>query len=211
MTDDDLAQLIQLGHETRSVEFKEPGARTDRVLLAKVVRAMLAMANLRGGGVVIVGVHEADNKTLVPLGVDAESEATWLDYDAVCGAVSGFAEPSVAFDVEPRVYEGKRFVVISVEEFAEVPVICKKPNPAGLEQGASREILKAGAVYVRSRRKPESVPVPTHEDMRELIDLATEKAVWRFEVLRKKVEAQDTRQSPGTAKDAYDREAGDLL
>jgi hypothetical protein len=44
-----------------------------------------------------------------------------------------------------------------------------RPNPA-----AGR------AVYVRSRRQPETIEVQTQTEMRELLDLATEKAVAKF-------------------------------
>ena len=58
MTEQEFEQFVQLGHETPGVEFKSPGLRTDKNFLAGVARAVLAMANRRGGGLVIIGVRD---------------------------------------------------------------------------------------------------------------------------------------------------------
>jgi hypothetical protein len=66
-------------------------------------------------------------------------------------------------------------VVIHVDEFDEIPVLCKRADTFN-----GRVILKEGACYVRSRGKPESAEVSTHEDMRALLELATDKAVAKW-------------------------------
>ncbi len=50
MDDEEFAQRLALGHETRGTEFKGPGLQSDRRLVAQVVRAVLGMANRRDGG-----------------------------------------------------------------------------------------------------------------------------------------------------------------
>ena len=40
-------------------------------------------------------------------------------------------------------------------------------------------VLRSGACYVRSSRKPETSEIPTQTEMRELLQLATDKAVMR--------------------------------
>ena len=62
-------------------------------------------------------------------------------------------------------------MVIHVEEFADVPVLCKR---------AYDDVLRDGACYVRPRRKPETTDIPTYADMRDLLDLAIEKGVRRL-------------------------------
>jgi hypothetical protein len=58
-------------------------------------------------------------------------------------------------------------VFINVAEFDELPIICKKEYP---------EILRRGAIYVRSKRgKPETIEVPTEVEMREIIEMAVDK------------------------------------
>lgn len=67
-------------------------------------------------------------------------------------------------------HAGLRFIGIEVEEFDTVPVLCNRDYP---------DVLRDGACYVRSRKKPETAEVPRHEDMRDLLDLATEKLLQR--------------------------------
>jgi hypothetical protein len=64
----------------------------------------------------------------------------------------------------------RKFVVISVDEFDELPVICAR--------GAYS--CRVGAVYVRTRRKPETSEIPSQTEMRELLNLATDKALAAF-------------------------------
>jgi predicted HTH transcriptional regulator len=56
MTDSDLEKYLASPHEQRSVEFKGPGDWSS--LKYKIVKTALAMANMRGGGVILVGVEE---------------------------------------------------------------------------------------------------------------------------------------------------------
>ncbi len=173
MTEEDFAEIIARGREQASVEFKGPGPKTDKQLFAKVTRAVLGMANRRDGGIVIVGVEERQTR-LVLFGLTQDQLVTWA-YDDVADAFAGYADPSLEFDTEIIEYKGQRFLVIRVEEFLEVPVLCKK--------GYNRDrdlILREGACYVRPRRKPETIEVCTYADMRDLIDLATDKALRRF-------------------------------
>ncbi|HEY3216359.1 MAG TPA: RNA-binding domain-containing protein [Candidatus Eisenbacteria bacterium] len=170
MTDDDIAQLIEQGHETNGVEFKSSGSLGDAHFRAKLVRAILAFANRRDSGVVVVGVSENRDKTLNPTGVTSAHAKSW-DFDRLSGIVSGFADPSVELSLEVRRYKGRTFRVIVVSEFAEVPVLCKKDHG---------NVLRQGGCYVRSLRKPESREVAFQEDMRAVIGLATDKAVARW-------------------------------
>lgn len=61
-------------------------------------------------------------------------------------------------------------MVLDIEEFPDIPVLCKRDYD---------NVLRSGACYVRSRRKPETSEIPTQTDMRELLDLASSKAVVR--------------------------------
>lgn len=169
MTEEQFGDLLALGHEIHGVEFKGPGSRTNVEFFAKVVRAILGMANHRGGGLVIVGVADAGTQ-LTPKGISAPDLSTWT-HDDLTGAVSQYADPYVEFHSEVVTYKDVNFVVIKVEEFAEVPVLCKKDFP---------KALRAGGCYVRSRGKPETSEIPNQAAMRELIDIATEKRLRSF-------------------------------
>lgn len=169
MTEEQFAELIAFGREQPGVEFKGPGVRTDKHFLAKVIRAVIGMANRRDGGLVVVGVEERGGR-LEPTGLSAEQLSTWA-YDHFADKVATYADPNVSFDLETVVFGGNNFLAIHVREFDEIPVLCKKDYP---------DVLRDGACYVRTRRKPETAEARSHVDMRELLDLATEKSLRKF-------------------------------
>ena len=138
--------------------------RTDRQLRAQLVRAVLAMANRRDGGKVIIGVED-DEGVLTPVGLNEDDLITWR-YDDIADGIATYADPSISFEREVKEYNGNQYVVLEIDEFADIPVLCKRDY-----QG----VLRDGACYVRSRRKPETAELPTQEDIRDLLELATEK------------------------------------
>lgn len=173
MTDQDFETLLNLGHEQNGVEFKGPGKRTDKDFAGKVIRAMLGMANRRDGGLVVLGV---DSETLEAQGLEDQDVATWK-YDHLATLVNEYASPSVRFVVDNKVRAGRTFLVITIDEFAEIPVLCCKDRHA---TSGKDLILRRGACYVRSRHKPETSEIPSEEEMRELLEIATDKGVDKF-------------------------------
>jgi hypothetical protein len=96
----------------------------------------------------------------------------WSDYDNVSSALARFSDPPVVFALHPiTLTSGASVVVLEIFEFEHVPHVCKRSYP---------QVLQDGFLYVRSLRKPESVPVPSSAEMRELVDLATNKALRDF-------------------------------
>lgn len=172
MTDDQFAEILQLEHEVSGVEFKPPGLRNDRTLFHTVARAVMGMANHRDGGRVIIGVREEAGKFQL-LGVTSAEAESWR-YDHLTAALAPLSDPPIVFDVELHLHQGNQFLLIEVHEFQDVPVICRRNFPHPLPLG-QKPILRDGAVYVRTRRKPETSEIPTQTEMRELMDLATEK------------------------------------
>jgi predicted HTH transcriptional regulator len=174
MTEQDFESLLAPGHETNGVEFKGPGIRTNKLFHAKVVRAILGMANRRDGGWVIIGV---ESKNLDPVGLNDQDLATWSDYDVLAVSVNGCASPSVNFDTEILRHGNNQIFIIKVYEFEEIPILCTKDY---CDPEKTVPTLRRGACYVRSRHKPETAEVPTLEEMRELLELAIDKGVRRF-------------------------------
>jgi predicted HTH transcriptional regulator len=175
LTDDEFAMLLDSGAEQRNVEFKSPGPISDKQLLYKVTRAVLGMTNHLDGGLVIVGVSEHAGK-LVAKGV-AEADVLEWTRDTLADKVAPLVDPSVDFDVEHRVYDGRAFVLIAVREFDETPVFCRSNKH---DQSGNYLVLREGALYVRGRRKPETVEVRTSQEMRDLLDLALRKRLRHF-------------------------------
>jgi predicted HTH transcriptional regulator len=183
MLEEEFGQLLALGHERRGVEFKGPGPRTDKHLLARVVRAVLGMTNRRDGGLVVVGVED-DAKTLKPVGVTPQDLLTWK-FDDVTGAIAPYADPNVEFDLEVLVYQGAACIIFSVHEFDDVPVLCAKDYSS-----QNTVILRKGACYVRSRHKPETSEIPSQSEMRDLLDLAAEKRLRAYLSLGRRAGAE---------------------
>ncbi len=156
-----------MGSESRKLEYKE--CLPWKALRLKITKAALAMANLEDGGRIMVGVKEVgDAKKPTPVGLSEEDTNTY-DKDTVTEFLNEYADPYIDADVDVFPYGAKHFVVISVSEFADVPVICKKGS-----KGITR-----GQMYVRPRRKAESVPVPTAAEFREVLDRAIDKGILR--------------------------------
>lgn len=171
VTSVEIEEILALGHELRSFEAKGPGDLSDKAYCAKVARAAMAMGNLRDGGLVCLGIDDTQLTAMRP-GLSPHQLADWSDYDNVHDALGRYSDPPVAFRPTPlRLSSGVDIVVLEVSEFDQVPHVCKKDHPAGLQNGAT---------YIRPHGKPQSLAVPTSADMRELLDLAITKGVREF-------------------------------
>lgn len=199
----DIKELLALGKEQSGVEFKRSGSLDDAPFKGKVVRGILAMANRRDGGTVIVGVKE-ESSTLALEGLSPEQQSTWK-HDHLADAIAEYADPRAEFDSYALDVDGHCLLVIGVREFRDVPVICKRA--LGDDK---RSLLRDGAVYVRSNRKPESREIANFDETRELLELATDKGVRSF-VARASVGGLVLSTSPRiSASDAFMAERGDL-
>jgi hypothetical protein len=164
-------QMLALGHETRAFEVKRPARRTDKQYCAIVARAAMAMGNLRDGGLVCLGIDDDKVASMQP-GLTPELVREWSDFDNVHAAVDRFSDPPVDFDLHALTLgNGVEVVVMEVREFLDNPHLCRRQYP---------EVLVDGMAYVRPRGKPQSVPVPSSVEMRELLDLAITKGVREF-------------------------------
>lgn len=209
MTAEEFSDLLAAGYESVSVEFKPGVQREANDLFHRVVRAVLAMANKRGGGHVVLGVEETTNG-LALKGVPVAARASWK-YDDVSAAINAYADPNVRFDRLDVKYKNRTFFVLRVHEFDDIPVLCRKGEPR--PPGKKTQTLRAGACYVRSTRKPESIEVPSQTEMRELLDLAADKAIRRYLARRQAVEPQPAAAPPvETPEDRarFDQQRGDF-
>jgi predicted HTH transcriptional regulator len=169
MKTDQLEEILETGAETQSVEFKD-----SCVWDLSIVKDILAMANVRQGGVIIIGleeIKEPEGTRYSRKGVSPECRKTY-EVDRMKDQVSNFADPFVAFTVDfPRDRDGKEYVTIEVSSFEEIPVVCKKDG----------KDLYNGKLYYRNRnRRVESAPVSNATDMREIIMLAASRMMKRL-------------------------------
>lgn len=164
---------IQQGKEERYLEYKGSMVWSRDDTKVKIAQAMMAMSNLRNGGVIVVGMKEIKRGVWEPDIMTDEQVASFTQ-DDIAQWVNGYTVPAVQFTVEPFLLDTNKFVIIKVREFDSVPTICRKPK-----QLMGKEVLKNGAIYYRSNSKNESAPISSDEDMRELITLAVNKGLAR--------------------------------
>ncbi|WP_163187066.1 helix-turn-helix domain-containing protein [Niallia circulans] len=167
---DRILKLLEAGGETRNIEFKKTYDWGNPQHKAKIVKCILAMSNIKDGGHLVLGIDDEKQGEEKLSGMEIEHYEK-LNYDHMVVEVNKFADPPVSFNMYPVLHEDKAFVLIRVPEFDEQPIICKRSG----EQG-----LKEGAVFSRSKSKPESAIIKTQLEMRELIDIAIKKGIRQF-------------------------------
>jgi len=165
----EIIDLIKYPNEERHLEFKR-SVSWDGEIRAKITKSIMALANLKDGGWIVIGKEEQPDRSFLPAGMTQEDFDSF-DSDEMKAFVYGRAEPPVTFRVYKIKHEEKIFVLIQVMEFDEIPIICKK---------SYGDIIHAGNIYVRSKSKPESIPIPSQSEMREIIENATDKGVKKF-------------------------------
>lgn len=164
----EIEELLRSGVESRRFELKGPGDCDDKPFFATVARAALAMGNLRDGGHVVIGIDDTRRTERMP-GLQPAALDSWLATDAVARRMAVYADPPLRFAVEARsLSSGVDVAVIEVFEFADIPHLCRKDYPG---------VLRDGALYVRTRKLPETSEVPSSLEMRDVLDLATVKSL----------------------------------
>ena len=130
----------------------------------------MAMANLQDGGWIVIGKEEQSNRSFKSVGMKQE-DIDSFDPDEIKNFVYSKAEPPIKFSFNKVIHEEKKFIVFRINEFESTPIICKK--------GYGR-IITNGWIYVRSKGKPESIPVSNENIMREIVELAIDKGFRDF-------------------------------
>jgi predicted HTH transcriptional regulator len=141
----------------------------------KVLKAALAMANKRDGGILAFGLNKASNQPLYDMVGMKKVEYDSFEQDSVASFVNSHAAPHVDLTVEHLTIDGRLFVAILIREFSDYPIICSKALVID-----NKQVVGRGKFYCRSRRMPESTEVQTPEDMRDVLNLAADKALERY-------------------------------
>ena len=154
--------------EYQDVDFKESQPWAE--LQWRIIKTSLAMANLRDGGIIVIGANER-GQTWQLSGITEDDLATF-DVDAVVDKINAFASPHIALDVVLVSYRDTgQFLGIQVHEFSDRPVVCRKNGHCGLVEGA---------VYVRPPGKAQTTRVMNASQMEDLLELAAEKRARRI-------------------------------
>ncbi len=203
MASSELLELIHHGSEERNLEYKASLNWQDSESQAKIIKSVMAMSNIPDGGVIVIGVRKSGSD---PAGMEP-LHAKSFTLDALLPVINEYAEPFVEMSVTHVIdeeHDSKEFVVIQVQEFAEIPVICKKDH--------KHENIHAGAVYTRPRRMHESKQVSSQTEMREIIELATIKGMVKriAELKQLGILFPEPGESADRDRQAFDDQLGDL-
>jgi hypothetical protein len=155
--------------ETQAVDFKESAPWES--LRWKLLRTIMAMGNLRGGGVIVIGASERQRVWDLS-GVSTSDLATY-DPDIVRAAIDEYVSPPATVEIATHDHVSDRtFLVIRIQEFDEAPFVCKKNSPDGVQRN---DTLASGTVYIRPPGKPRTSRVMTAAEMHDLLELAADK------------------------------------
>lgn len=158
-------EVITHPFEERHIEFKSSNPWKEKRFKAMITKSILAMANIKDGGYIVVGKEEQTDGTHKAVGMN-ESDYDSYDSDSIKDFVKDYADPYVDLEVLKPEHNNRKFVVIRVMEFDSSPIICKKGYGS---------LMHRGKIYTRSRGKPETIEVPSETEMREIIDMAIDK------------------------------------
>lgn len=170
LTEEELRRYVDAAGEEPHIDHKGPVEWDKSKQSASLAKDIMACANTRQGGALVIGVKE-ENGQLERVGV-TDKQAASFDTTKVAAWVNKYCEPPIQFTCYVIDHHQKKFVIIRVAEFDDVPVICTKAfhDP----DNTKKRLLTEGELYVR---KPgaESAPIRTANDLRPLIGLASTK------------------------------------
>ena len=169
---DDWLRVIAQG-ETMRVDFKA-AHEWDGNARAALAEDIVAMANIRDGGVLLIGVAEAQDGSASIDGLTPQQVATF-DPTKVCEYVATYFQPLVNLTIERPMINDKQLIAIRVAEFDASPVICIKDGPEKPNIGGKvKRYFYAGNLIVRTPAA-KSEAIRTAEDMHAIIRLGVTK------------------------------------
>ena len=187
--------------EPRNTEFKNGN---DWVHLKyKITKTLIGLSNLKDGGKVIVGIKDDVHDTDPLIGMTEEQSKTYT-LDNIMKFANEYADPPLVIKIHifsNNDEEKKYFVIINVLEFSELPTICKKDGGGG--------ILQREKIYIRPRKNTETTDNFSHHDMRELLELATEKYYVKQKKIHEKFKKLDETEDKNL-QEQFDKEVSDF-
>lgn len=162
-----VVEAISQAVETRGVEYKR--SEPFESLKWKIVKTSMAMANLRGGGVIVIGVAEHDEGAYDLVGMTSEHLTTY-NQDTIYNLVNKYARPAISLRVRSVSVDNKDFIGIEIDQFERTPVICSVAMP----NEASRDLVRVGQIVGRSRERIATSVVGDPDVVDEILNLGME-------------------------------------
>lgn len=158
-----LKDVVFRGIESDELDYKAAQSWTalSRAGRGKIIRHLIAIANTKGGFLVIGVGEDAAGRPSLYTGVTDEESASF-DPTAVGTFVNRCVEPPIDFTIERPLIDGKRFVIFIIKPFAQLPHVCC--NSVDTE-------LSMGMFYIRTP-EASSRPATRAIEMQQLIQRA---------------------------------------
>jgi len=139
----DFAELVRRGVESDVLDYKAAlcWTKMSRQAKGKIVRHCLALANTKGGCIVIGVGEDASGHPSVYTGLNRE-EIHSFDPTTVGQFVNRYVEPPIELTVERPVVDGKRYAIFVIRPFRTLPHVCT----SGIEGE-----LQTGVFYIRTQ------------------------------------------------------------
>ena len=158
----DWRELIYRGVESDVLDYKAPmdWNLMSRNQKAKFVRHALAFANTKGGAIVVGVGEDASGHPSLFYGLD-ERQCHSFDPSAVGSFINRYADPAINLTVERPEVDGKRYAVLVIKPFRDLPHVCATGLDEELQQGvfyirtpsaSSRPAARAGELHDLIRR-----------------------------------------------------------
>jgi predicted HTH transcriptional regulator len=170
VTNEDLKKLLEVRAETPTLDYKQglnwKNATPDGKV--ELVKDILAMSNTRGGGDIVLGVRDNDFE---PVGLP-EDDFDSFDQTSINDFLHRYTDPPFSCQIYKLTVDAKRFVVVRVPEFREMPIICMRDANS---TKTGKLILRNGGLYLRTE-KATSQGISNSYEMRELLERAITRA-----------------------------------
>jgi len=170
-TPDELIRFVEAAGESSNIDAKGPMEWDGGEASAGLTKDILSFANSRDGGVIVIGKDEVSPGSFTLTGLTSD-QADSFETTKVATWVNNKVAPSVNLVCYRVQHDGNEFIVLTVAEFDDVPVICTKQYE--LTGKPAKVVLRKGTIYVRTANA-ESAPLSSIEDLRTLIGIATTK------------------------------------
>jgi len=158
----DWEKIVYRGVESEELDYKAAidWKKLNRTGKSKFVRHCLAMANTKGGYIVVgVGEDSAGQPSLFT-GL-TPTQAKSFDPTIIGNFVNRYADPEIDLTIERPVVKGKRYAIFVIRPFANIPHVCAYGLNEELQQGvfyirtadaASRAAHRASEIHTIVQR-----------------------------------------------------------